>query len=52
MVKHVHFDGDRAQDLVLLPAISEDALLDDVLDHELRLSEEDVKGVSSSTGGS
>lgn len=37
VVEDVHFDRDRAEDLVLLPAVGEDPLLDDVLDDQLGL---------------
>ena len=37
VVEDVHLDRDRAEDLVLLPAVGEDPLLDDVLDDEFGL---------------
>lgn len=37
VVEDVHLDRDRAEDLVLLPAVGEDPLLDDVLDDQFGL---------------
>lgn len=37
MVEDVHLDRDGTEDLVLLPAVGENPLLDDVLDNKLRL---------------
>jgi hypothetical protein len=39
VVEDVHLDRDWAEDLVLLPAVGEDPLLDDVLDDEFGLRE-------------
>jgi len=43
VVEDVHLDRDRPEDLVLLPAVGEDALLDDVLDDELGLRARSLK---------
>ena len=37
MIKDVHLDRDRSENLVLLPAIGENSLFDHVFDDQLRL---------------
>lgn len=43
VIQHVNLDRDRSEDLVLLPAVGEDPLFDDILDDQFRLEEEEDK---------